>query len=72
MFIDADTHVDEDTARRHGRISQKSLQHLTPHTIEFDDEDMPPWLSGNRSSGSGYYRCWFIDGKLFPRRVCTQ
>jgi predicted TIM-barrel fold metal-dependent hydrolase len=37
--------------------------------LEFDEGHIPPWLSGHRSSGSGYYRFWFVDGKLFPHRV---
>lgn len=67
MYIDADTHVDECEAT--WSYFPKSLEHLVPQTLEFDEDHIPRWLSANRSSGSGYYRFWFIDGKLFPRRV---
>lgn len=67
MFIDADTHVDEceDT----WSYIPKSLRYLVPQSLEFDEEHVPTWLSGHRSSGSGYYRFWFVDGRLFPHRV---
>lgn len=67
MFIDADTHVDENEATF--SYIPSSLDHLRPRTIEFTEEEMPPWLTSNRSSGSGLYRCWFIDGHIHPRRV---
>lgn len=67
MFIDADTHVDETESTF--SYLPASLDHLRPRTIEFTESEMPPWLSANRSSGSGLYRFWFIDGKVYPRRV---
>ncbi len=67
MYIDADTHVDE--CEETWSYLPNSVSHLAPRTLQFSEEEAPPWLSGNRSSGSGYYRFWFIDGKLFPRRV---
>lgn len=67
MFIDADTHVDENEATF--SYIPSSQDHLRPRTIEFTQEEMPPWLGSNRSSGSGLYRYWFIDGHIFPRRV---
>jgi len=67
MFIDADTHVDEceDTWAH----VPKGLEDMVPHSIEFPEDSTPSFLSGNRSSGSGYYRMWLIDGQLFPHRV---
>ena len=67
MFIDADTHVDENEATF--SYIPTAQDHLRPRTIQFTEEEMPPWLSSNRSSGSGLYRCWFVDGKIYPRRV---
>jgi hypothetical protein len=67
MFIDADTHVDESEATF--SYIPASQDHLRPRTIEFTDDQMPPWLGADRSSGSGLYRYWFIDGNLYPRRV---
>lgn len=67
MFIDADTHVDENESTF--SYIPSSLDHLRPRTIEFTEKEMPPWLSSNRSSGSALYRCWFIDGNMFPRRI---
>ena len=67
MFIDADTHVDENEATWE-RVP-KGLEDMVPRTLAFPDDEAPQFLSGNRSSGSGYYRTWLIDGQLFARRV---
>ncbi len=67
MYIDADTHVDE--CDETWAYIPKSYEDMVPRTIAFEDEQIPSWLSGGRSSGSGYYRCWLIDGQLYPRRV---
>lgn len=67
MFIDADTHVDESEATF--SYIPSSQDHLRPRTIAFTEEEMPPWLGADRSSGSGLYRYWFIDGNLYPRRI---
>ena len=66
VFVDADTHIDE--CEETWSHLPPSLQHLVPKTLEFGEDEAPTWLSADRSSGSGYYRFWFIDGKLFPRR----
>jgi predicted TIM-barrel fold metal-dependent hydrolase len=67
VFIDADTHVDEcdDT----WSYMPESSRNFTPRSLEFSIDEIPEWLSPNRSSGSGYYRFWFINGQLFPHRV---
>lgn len=67
MYLDADTHVDE--SEDTWSYIPKSAQEFVPRTLEFAPEQVPEWLSSNRSSGSGYYRFWFINGEIYPRRV---
>ena len=67
MFIDADTHVDE--CEETWAHIPKGFEDMLPRSIDFPEGEMPSFLSGNRSSGSGYYRMWLIDGQLFPHRV---
>lgn len=69
MFVDADTHVDECEAT--WSYLPPSLKHIEPRTLEFSAEESPDWLKPDIHgfSGSGYYRFWFIDGRLSPRRI---
>ncbi len=67
MYLDADTHVDENE-ETWSYLSEQD-QHLAPRTISFQPDELPPWLARGGATKSGSSRFWFIDGQLFPRRI---
>lgn len=67
MYVDADTHVDENDET--WTYMEPESRYLAPRTIHFEPDQLPPWLGRGGSTKSGSSRYWFIDGQLFPRRV---
>jgi predicted TIM-barrel fold metal-dependent hydrolase len=61
MFVDADTHVDENEET--WSYFPKSMEHMKPGTMVFVDGQMPGYLR------PGYDRIWFIDGQAYKRQT---
>lgn len=64
MLLDADTHIDECEA-----TWAHMPEELAPVTMSFDPDQIPAWLRPKEALPSAHTRFWFIDGRVYSRRI---